>query len=106
MNTNLTRREFLDAIRTAGFGALAASATRAWGLEAIGNPLEYLEDGDEGRAPTRLTECHHQLLHGSWTNDDEPGHGRLACHVAVAEHVGDEPGHLFVGRASNDQGSV
>ena len=35
----INRREFLAAASAAGFGALAASAERAWGLEAIGNPL-------------------------------------------------------------------
>ncbi|MEK6606474.1 MAG: hypothetical protein AABZ30_02330 [Myxococcota bacterium] len=30
----LTRREFLEAARALGFGALVASATRAWGLDA------------------------------------------------------------------------
>jgi len=36
---DLTRRDFLDALRAAGFSALAASATRAYGLEAVENPL-------------------------------------------------------------------
>ena len=48
MNKEITRREFLDAVRLAGFGALAASATQAWGLEAITNPLAtYPERGWE-----------------------------------------------------------
>src|SRR3972149_2058414 len=32
-------REFLAAASAAGFGAFVASATRAWGLEAVTNPL-------------------------------------------------------------------
>jgi len=39
MNRELTRREFLEAAGAAGFAALVASATRAWGLEAVANPL-------------------------------------------------------------------
>ena len=39
MSAQITRRDFLEAVRAAGFGALAASATKAWGLEAISNPL-------------------------------------------------------------------
>ncbi len=34
-----SRREFLAAMTAAGFGAFAASAVDAWGLEAIDNPL-------------------------------------------------------------------
>lgn len=41
---SLTRREFLEAMRAAGFGALAASATRAFGLEAVENPLARYPD--------------------------------------------------------------
>jgi len=40
----ITRREFLEAMRTAGFGALAVSATRAFGLEAVENPLARYPD--------------------------------------------------------------
>ena len=36
---DITRRDFLAAASAAGFGALIASATRAWGLEAVTNPL-------------------------------------------------------------------
>lgn len=36
---DLSRREFLQASAAAGFGAFIASATRAWGLAAISNPL-------------------------------------------------------------------
>jgi len=50
MNTRLTRREFLETVRAAGFGALAASATQAWGLEAITNPLESYPNRDWERA--------------------------------------------------------
>lgn len=44
MNNELSRREFLARLGTAGFGALALSATRAWGLEAITNPLAVYPD--------------------------------------------------------------
>ncbi|HEY7677971.1 MAG TPA: hypothetical protein VIG69_12920, partial [Candidatus Methylomirabilis sp.] len=40
------RREFLAAAAAAGFGALAASAQRAWGLEAIENPLAAYPNRD------------------------------------------------------------
>jgi nitrate reductase alpha subunit len=40
----LSRRDFLQAISAAGFGVLAASATRAWGLEAVSNPLASYPD--------------------------------------------------------------
>jgi nitrate reductase alpha subunit len=50
MNTTITRREFLEAVRAAGFGALAASATQAWGLEAVSNPLESYPDRGWERA--------------------------------------------------------
>jgi nitrate reductase alpha subunit len=41
---DITRREFLEAATAAGFGALVASASRAWGLEAISNPLASYPD--------------------------------------------------------------
>ena len=43
-NTRFTRRDFLAAMAAAGFGGLAASARRAWGLEAIENPLATYPD--------------------------------------------------------------
>jgi nitrate reductase alpha subunit len=46
MNKILTRREFLEAVTTAGFGALAASATKAWGLDAVANPLAAYPNRD------------------------------------------------------------
>jgi nitrate reductase / nitrite oxidoreductase, alpha subunit len=42
--TDFSRREFLASLGRAGFGALAASATRAWGLEAVENPLARYPD--------------------------------------------------------------
>jgi nitrate reductase alpha subunit len=42
--SDFTRREFLEALRAAGFGALATSATRAFGLEAVENPLARYPD--------------------------------------------------------------
>lgn len=46
MKKELSRREFLARISAAGFGALAASATNAWGLEAISNPLAAYPNRD------------------------------------------------------------
>ncbi|MBP1686032.1 MAG: Respiratory nitrate reductase alpha chain, partial [Deltaproteobacteria bacterium] len=42
----LTRREFLEAAAAAGFGAFVASATGAWALDAIDNPLARYPDRD------------------------------------------------------------
>ena len=42
--TDFTRRQFLEALRVAGFGALAASATKAFALEAVDNPLARYPD--------------------------------------------------------------
>jgi nitrate reductase / nitrite oxidoreductase, alpha subunit len=43
---DITRREFLEAASAAGFGTLVASVSRAWGLEAISNPLAAYPDRD------------------------------------------------------------
>src|SRR3990172_3567659 len=77
MSKNLSRREFLEAIGAAGFGALALSATKAWGLEAITNPLAIYSDRDWERVyrdlwkyDSKLTfmcapnDTHNCLLHG------------------------------------------
>jgi nitrate reductase alpha subunit len=45
-NLDVSRRDFLAAIRAAGLGAFAASATKAWGLDAVGNPLATYPDRD------------------------------------------------------------
>ncbi len=42
----LTRREFLEAVAATGFGAFIASATGAWALDAIDNPLARYPDRD------------------------------------------------------------
>jgi len=42
--TDVTRRQFLELLRNTGFGALAASATRAFGLDAVDNPLARYPD--------------------------------------------------------------
>jgi nitrate reductase alpha subunit len=42
----ISRREFLSAAGAAGCGAFVASATSAWGLEAIGNPLAAYPNRD------------------------------------------------------------
>ncbi len=42
--TEVTRRQFLELLRNTGFGALAASATRAFGLDAVDNPLARYPD--------------------------------------------------------------
>ncbi len=39
MNADMTRRQFLEAVSAAGFGAFVASGTKAWGLDSIANPL-------------------------------------------------------------------
>ncbi len=46
MKNELSRREFLARISAAGFGALVASTTNAWGLEAITNPLAVYPNRD------------------------------------------------------------
>ncbi len=46
MSSRLSRRDFLEAAAKAGFGALALSATRAWGLEAVTNPLSAYPNRD------------------------------------------------------------
>jgi nitrate reductase / nitrite oxidoreductase, alpha subunit len=40
----ITRRQFLEAASALGFGAFVASATSAWGLDAIENPLARYPD--------------------------------------------------------------
>ena len=44
MSDDLRRREFLKMMSTTEFGALAASAGTAWGLDAISNPLASYPD--------------------------------------------------------------
>ncbi len=44
MNNDITRRRFLEAAAASGFGALVASAGKAWGLDAIANPLAAYPD--------------------------------------------------------------
>ena len=44
--TELGRREFMQAASTMGFGAFVASATRAWGLDAVENPLARYPNRD------------------------------------------------------------
>ena len=46
MSRELSRRDFLATLSAAGFGALATSATKAWGLEAVTNPLAVYPDRD------------------------------------------------------------
>ena len=42
----ISRRDFLAAAGAAGFGALVASASRAWGLDAVTNPLAAYPNRD------------------------------------------------------------
>ncbi len=42
--TDFTRRQFIELLSAAGFGALAASGGRAWALEAVDNPLARYPD--------------------------------------------------------------
>src|SRR5512140_1410351 len=46
MKKEISRREFMARISAAGFGALVASTTNAWGLEAITNPLAIYPNRD------------------------------------------------------------
>ena len=46
MSPSYSRREFLKATGAAGFGAMALSATAAWGLEAITDPLSVYPNRD------------------------------------------------------------
>ena len=46
MKNELSRREFIARVSAAGFGALAMSATNAWGLDAITNPLAVYPNRD------------------------------------------------------------
>ena len=46
MSKEISRREFMARMTAAGFGALAVSATNAWGLEAITNPLAVYPNRD------------------------------------------------------------
>jgi len=46
MKRGMTRRDFLDAVSAAGFGALVASGTKAWGLDAVSNPLATYPNRD------------------------------------------------------------
>ncbi|MBX3276587.1 MAG: molybdopterin-dependent oxidoreductase [Acidobacteria bacterium] len=44
MKKEFSRRDFLQTISAAGFGALAVSANTAWALEAVSNPLAAYPD--------------------------------------------------------------
>jgi nitrate reductase / nitrite oxidoreductase, alpha subunit len=44
--SHINRRDFLEVLRNVGFGAFAASATKSWGLEDVGNPLASYPDRD------------------------------------------------------------
>jgi nitrate reductase alpha subunit len=50
MERGFSRRGFLKSLGAAGFGALAASAVKAWGLEAVSNPLAVYPDRGWERA--------------------------------------------------------
>ncbi len=54
MKQGITRRNFLETISAAGFGALAASATKAWGLDAVAGGYWDLDLGI-GMPQTLLT---------------------------------------------------
>jgi nitrate reductase alpha subunit len=47
---DMTRRGFLETMAAAGFGAFAASVSRAWALDAIENPLAHYPSRDWERA--------------------------------------------------------
>jgi nitrate reductase alpha subunit len=44
MSKDISRRDFLQAAAAAGFGAFVASAAKAWGLDAVANPLAAYPD--------------------------------------------------------------
>ncbi len=46
MKNEISRREFMARVSAAGFGALVASTTNAWGLEAVTNPLAAYPNRD------------------------------------------------------------
>ena len=46
----VSRRQFLAGLTSAGFGAYVASATRAWGLETVDNPLAVYPDREWEKA--------------------------------------------------------
>jgi nitrate reductase alpha subunit len=46
MNPTMSRRQFLEALGAAGFGALAASTAEAWSLDAVTNPLASYPNRD------------------------------------------------------------
>jgi nitrate reductase alpha subunit len=46
MSNDISRRDFLTTATAAGFGALIASATKAWGLDAVANPLAAYPNRD------------------------------------------------------------
>jgi nitrate reductase alpha subunit len=46
MTKEVSRRNFLQAVGAAGFAALAASGTKAWGLETVANPLAAYPNRD------------------------------------------------------------
>ncbi|MBK6587854.1 MAG: twin-arginine translocation signal domain-containing protein, partial [Acidobacteria bacterium] len=50
MKKEISRREFMARITAAGFGALVASTTNAWGLEAITNQAAYPKSVDWERS--------------------------------------------------------
>ncbi len=77
MSQSLSRRNFLNAIRKAGFGALASSASLSWGLESVSNPLATYPDRNWERVYRDLwnydekftflcapNDTHNCLLHG------------------------------------------
>lgn len=46
MSNDISRRDFLQAASAAGFGAFIASAAKAWGLDAVANPLAAYPNRD------------------------------------------------------------
>ena len=48
MKNEISRREFMARVSAAGFGALVASTTNGWGLEAVTNPRAAYPNRDWG----------------------------------------------------------
>jgi len=57
MGKDVSRRDFLQAASAAGFGAFVASAAKAWGLEAVANPLAAYPDRDWEKVYRDLWKC-------------------------------------------------
>ncbi len=108
MSKELSRREFLAALSTAGFGALALSATKAWGLEAVTNPLAVYPDRDWEKVYRDLwkydskftflcapNDTHNCLLHGYVRNGVITRIGPTMRYGEAADLAGNSVSHRW-----------